>query len=64
MCVHMFVMCTSYVHDTTKIRRLYQIPWGWSISQLQAHQCGYWEPNPGPVQQQQMLFTAESPLQI
>lgn len=40
-------------------RREHQIPWSWCYKGLYATQSRYWEPDPGPLQEQQLVLKAE-----
>lgn len=51
VCLDFFSACVSvhlvYFHASGWS----QIPWHWSYVNVREPPCGYWEPNPGPLQE-------------
>ena len=47
---YVFVYCVCLV--PIEARRGHQISWNWSYRWLYVSQCEYWEPNPGPLEEQ------------
>lgn len=57
-------MCVRVCVDANRGQRQCHIPWSWSFRQLRAARCVYWELNFDPLKEQQVLFSADSPLQV
>jgi Na+/melibiose symporter-like transporter len=51
-------MCTTYMSSAHRVHNRHQIPWNWSYGCLW-ETIGCWEPNPGLLQEQQEIWTAE-----
>lgn len=63
ICVPVWIYVHLYMKVPVEARRGCQILWKWHYTWLKAAQCGCWEPNPGPLEEQQVLLTAKASLQ-
>lgn len=60
MCVNTWLVCMT-AHPR-ELRRDYQISPGTQVIDSCEVTCGFWELNPGPLQEQLMILTTESSL--